>query len=118
PCSVNLPKGAHRLAVAELDGDPVPVKEAVMIDGSATLEAHYSSLWGVRLTGRIIELGALVAGLALAIDCGAHQASQPAGVETGFPKQLLIGGAIVLGGGLIGSILTGVDDKVTLRPIP
>lgn len=114
PCTVQLVPGNHRFAVGIGEDAPVIVDETFAIEGTTTLTASYRSHAVVRIIGRIVSIGALVAGLAVSIEWIVNHAGDPKPDFT----QPAIGLGIALGGGVIGLILSSVDDGASIARTP
>ena len=102
-----MPRGNYTLALSQ-DGVPVEA-DPVDITGDGTLEGNYTSRSGIRTAGWIIAIGSLVAGSALLFSSGP---------DDGDDSSLFLGLGVMLGGGLIGAIMTFLPDKAEIRFIP
>ncbi|MCC7380785.1 MAG: hypothetical protein IT384_03090 [Deltaproteobacteria bacterium] len=114
PCTVQLVPGNHRFAVGIGEDAPVIVDETFAIEGTTTLTATYRSHAVVRIIGRIVSIGSLVAGLAVSIEWIVNHGGDPKPDFT----QPAIGLGIALGGGVIGLILSSVDDGASITRTP
>jgi len=124
PCTARLKPGSHRFAVATTSGKPVPVDEAVNLGSGDYARVEYQSYSGMRVAGWLVLVGGVIGGTVLMVTSLTSEpcpqvppgeidtcVSQPT-IKTG---QLVAGGALALGGTLVGMLLILKKDEASLR---
>jgi hypothetical protein len=117
PCTADLQKGTHKLALSRSDGKPIGVSELVTVDGPSTVSGTYESFAGMRTAGWIMA----VAGGALAIggtfasynDCEGDPYCDS--LNEGVLVGTVAGGMVLL---LTGYFFTVKSDEATLTVQP
>lgn len=114
PCDTQLPPGLQRLALSHHGGRTVEAEDPVQVSGSSTLRAEYESRLGVRIAGYVIMFGSLATGVII-MATNAPQCP-PTGCQ--FPTAFWGGLIVIVAGGILGSILTGVGDHASIQLVP
>lgn len=122
PCRLQLEPGFHTLAISRGTGPPVEVEGGVRVDGPAVLEGSYESRSTVRTAGWVTMLASVVAGTALMlVPIFDYDPSYGDGSSNSFDfTPIIVGGAIMSVGAIVGMILALQSDEVDVgvRPTP
>jgi hypothetical protein len=120
PCDTHLPLGQHRLALSMHGGHVVEADDPVEVRGPTTVQAHYDSRLGVRVGGYILIVATLVTGVVLIAEsyngnCSDPNAQHCSQFNTG---ELAAGAVVLIGGGIVGGILSTIGDRASLQLVP
>lgn len=110
PCDVTLQAGSYALALAIEGGDPVRSAALLDIDGPTSVEGVYTSYSVVRALGWVTSVVGGAVGVVLLI--------KPPGGETDLSAGRILPGALtIIGSGILGGILTRVEDDADIYVI-
>lgn len=121
PCSVSVPAGTHTLALAK-DGAPIAA-EPVYVDGDGKLQGEYTSYKGARIAGTVISVVGALVGLYFiltSIDydgCEEEKEKDKPCDQVEVPR-MLGGFGVLVGGAIIGGILSSIDDDAEITFFP
>jgi hypothetical protein len=120
PCSVSLPAGTENFALSMEGKSPVSADQVTFPAGESRLVASYTDNGGIRTAGYVVMIGAVVVG-AVVIGTSFHGSDCDQYGYCATPldtTQFLVGGAVMLGGGILGLVLTQFSDSATVRLNP
>jgi hypothetical protein len=117
PCTADMRKGTHKLALSRSDGKPLGVEELVTIDGPATMNGTYESFSGMRTAGWLLVLGGavtmVVGPLAALKDCGDDFLCDD--FDEGVAIAMVAAGGVAM---ITGFIFAFKSDKATVTVQP
>ncbi len=123
PCEATAPAGTYSMALSKgNNGTPVETEEMVRIDGPSTLQGTYTSYATLRGVGVAVVVASLIGGGYLIYTSFDSEEVCQGGLcadETKVDKTQLIGGsALLIGGTILGSVLSGKSDEASIRVVP
>jgi hypothetical protein len=119
PCETQMPIGPQRLALSHHGGQVVEAEDPVSVGGPATLRVHYDSRLGVRVAGYIIGVAAAITGIVLiATSYNGNCNSAATHCQQFNTGQLIAGGVVLIGGAVVGGILSSIGDKANRQLVP
>ena len=119
PCNVSLPAGTESFALSLEGKSPVSADAVSFPAGESRVVAEYTDNGGIRVAGVIVVVAAVVTGGVLigtsfkGNGCDGGYCDEP--LDT---TQFLIGSAVMVGGGLLGFVLTQFSDTATVQVSP
>jgi hypothetical protein len=122
PCDTQLPGGLQRLALSQHGGSSVEADDPIDLRSSSSLFVHYDSHAAIRVVGYVVAAASAITGIVLIVtsfDFSCTQAQENAGQCSAVTtSQLIAGLAVAVGGGIVGGILAGIGDGVTIQVVP
>jgi len=124
PCQASLPAGTYTFGVSKPKGVAVEGDQVTLPAGSSHLHADYTDNSGLRIAGWVTVVGGVGVGSALLLEgllSGGLDCSGDTGECTEKPKNTTLiyaGGALEVGGLLVGLILINQKDGVSLAVTP
>jgi hypothetical protein len=127
PCDATMPAGTYSLALSKEGGGVVAADQSISFDaGKNDLRGTYTSYQSTRNTGWIVVVGSLVGGAALMLSSLATTSTERQCSGSGstsfcydYPTHdyttLYLGTGVMVGGSLIGWILTRKSDEATIE---
>jgi hypothetical protein len=123
PCMARFEPGAYRLALAK-GGRVVPAGGPAVIDGPATLHAHFEDRSGLRTAGTVIGVVGVVGGIVMIVaSTTTHQGCNVYGYcvwsQSIEAPLFAVGAGVVVASVLVGSILGAQPDeaRITIEPL-
>lgn len=119
PCDATMPAGQYNLALSRGGGPPVETGNMTGFQGPATLNGHYTSFAALRATGVVITIAGLVGGLYLSITAIHNCDGNPdPNCEQVDKTRFFTGVGVLLGGAIIGGILSSKSDEADIQVVP
>lgn len=112
PCEVDMPVGTHRLALAQPDGLPIPMREAIDITGDGELVGRYVDNSASRIAAGVLGAVGVLAGLGLMLSPLLSDDAGDDGPGTGF----YIGVGLLTVGAITPFLAPGDKTEVEYRP--
>ena len=118
PCDATLPAGQYTLALSRGNGQPIETDGMTGFNGPATLQGRYTSYAALRTTGIVVTIAAIVAGGYLAITAVHSCTDTDPSCDQVDKGRLLTGAGILIGGSIIGAIMSSKSDESDIAVLP
>jgi hypothetical protein len=119
PCNATMPAGQYNLALSRGDGPPVETGSLTGFQGAATLQGRYTSYAALRATGFVITIVGLVGGIYLfATSIHSCDGSPDPNCEQIDKTRAFTGVGVLLGGAIIGGIMSSKSDDADISVVP
>ena len=118
PCDATMPAGQYNLAISRGGGQPVETDSMTALSGPATLQGRYTSYAALRATGIVITIASIVVGGYLLITSFHQCADGDTACDPVDKGKLYPGIGILIGGGIIGSIMSSKSDEADIQVLP
>jgi hypothetical protein len=114
-----MPAGQYNLALSRGDGPPVETGNLTGFQGAATLQGRYTSYAALRATGLFITIVGVVGGFYLLVTSVHSCDGNPdPNCEQVDKPRAFTGAGVLLGGAIIGGIMSSKSDDADISVVP
>jgi hypothetical protein len=118
PCEATIPAGSYDFALSKGKGDPVPDDDLIEVPGPATVQGRYTSYFGLRVFGTVVTIGSVIGGIYILYTAYSDAPTNEDGSRSVSSGKIIAGFAVLIGGSIIGSLLSSKSDEAEIRIIP